>query len=128
MFSGYSRGVELEVSGGEGHVAHFARSADRTDVSGPVFQWGSGVLKLSIGQLTNLNTLELASNQFTGSVPSSLSQLSSLIYLDLRFSRMSRSLPTYLSAMTDLVVAYVDGNRFGGRSIRPYVRRWCKET
>ena len=74
----------------------------------------SGSVVSTLGNSHYLNTLDLSSNRLTGSISRSLSNLTNLVYLDLSYNRLSYSVPTFFQSMDNLLVIYLDGNRFGG--------------
>ena len=119
MFEGQSGRIELEGLGVR--VTLLASIGMLTGLTSLVLSLDS-----RLGRLTNLNSLKLASNRFTGTVPSTLSQLISLIYLDLRFNKFQFTIPAIVARMTNLTIAYLvttsmDMNLVV-RSLRHYVK------
>ncbi|XLR50902.1 hypothetical protein S83_001574, partial [Arachis hypogaea] len=57
----------------------------------------SGPILAEICKLSELQTLDLSSNQFVGEIPSSLGLLSQLSYLDLSFNNLSGPTPKILA-------------------------------
>ncbi|KAI3755276.1 hypothetical protein L1987_55072 [Smallanthus sonchifolius] len=62
----------------------------------------SGQLVPQLGQLTNLQYLELYSNNITGNIPTELGKLKSLVSLDLYLNRLGGNIPDTLGNLTKL--------------------------
>ena len=62
-----------------------------------------------IGNLTNLTTLDLRFNQFTGEVPSEIGNLINLNYLKLRSNYFTGAIPM---SICDLDIQWVENNYF----------------
>lgn len=79
-----------------------------TDVNGRVtdlilyFNNLSGTIPTSIGNLTNLQTLQLGSNQLTGSIPSSVGNLVNVKIMGLDNNHLSGTIPTEIGNMVSL--------------------------
>ena len=74
----------------------------------------SGVLPPWLGNLTNLRHLDLNANNFSGALPSSLGNLTNLESLDLSFNRFSGSLPSWLGNLTNLQALDLIASGFSG--------------
>ncbi|KAM3240130.1 hypothetical protein ACQJBY_053676 [Aegilops geniculata] len=75
--------------------------------------WLDGAVN-SIGKLTNLVTLDLGENGFSGNIPESIGALERLEELQLEHNNMSGELPAALSNCTNLVTIDLNTNRFSG--------------
>ena len=64
----------------------------------------SGSIPISLGNLSNLESLDLSFNQLSGSIPSSLGALSNLVNLWLRENQLSGSIPISLGNLSNLQV------------------------
>ncbi len=79
-----------------------------TDRSGRVDWLGlwdnglAGTIPSELGNLANLNTLDLGSNQLTGGIPSELGNLTNLNWLSLWDNQLTGALPQSLTAITTL--------------------------
>ncbi|KAB2047315.1 hypothetical protein ES319_A13G036600v1 [Gossypium barbadense] len=80
----------------------------------------SGVIPLSIDNLTNLTTLYLSDNRLTGQIPSTLGQLLSLLVLDLSKNSLTGSIPSSLVSLRNLTSLDISLNNLTG-SIPPGV-------
>ncbi|XBH77272.1 hypothetical protein VPH35_103775 [Triticum aestivum] len=67
-----------------------------------------------IGKLTNLVTLDLGGNGFSGNIPESIGDLKRLEELHLEHNNMSGELPTALSKCTNLITIDLNTNHFSG--------------
>ena len=66
-----------------------------------LYYWGlSGTLPISIGLLSNLQILDLSSNNLSGIIPDSLGQLSNLQYVGLSSNKLSGIIPDLDSYQT----------------------------
>ncbi|PRP81699.1 hypothetical protein PROFUN_01206 [Planoprotostelium fungivorum] len=63
-----------------------------------------------IGQLTNLNSLNISSTQMNGQIPPAIGQLQSLIYLQLSHSMFSGPLPSSMGNLYNLRTLNVSNN------------------
>lgn len=79
----------------------------RTGLSGPI-------PPNTLGRLSALQTVSLASNSITGSFPSDFSQLNNLIYLYLQFNKFSGPLPSDFSEWKNLSIVNLSNNSFNG--------------
>eukprot|EP01018_Ginkgo_biloba_P015485 Gb_36204 [translate_table: standard] len=73
-----------------------------------------GYLSPSIGNLTELEELDVSGNAFRGSIPESISKLSKLARLDLSANLLSGSLPLSLGNLTGLQFLSVSRNFLNG--------------
>lgn len=78
----------------------------------PRWPRGCGALPAWIGELTNLHTLELQSNQLR-TLPAELVHLTRLRWLDLSASKMG-PLPAWIGRLTSLQRLYFGGNQLTG--------------
>ena len=78
----------------------------------------TGSIPTSLGSLTNLEGLELGDNQLTGSIPSSLGSLTNLRILELYLNQLTGSIPSSLGSLSNLEGLGLGGNRLTG-SIPP---------
>ncbi|KAE8719386.1 putative LRR receptor-like serine/threonine-protein kinase [Hibiscus syriacus] len=78
----------------------------------------SGVIPLSIGNLTNLTSLYLSDNRLTGRIPSTLGGLLSLLILDLSKNSLTGSIPSSLFSLRNVTVIDISSNNLAG-SIPP---------
>jgi Leucine-rich repeat (LRR) protein len=76
----------------------------------------------SIGDLSNLQNLELSGNALRGSLPDAFSRLSKLKYLELSYNQFSGPLPSWLPSLTSLVAFAATSNAFSG-AIPPEIGR-----
>jgi parallel beta-helix repeat protein len=74
----------------------------------------SGGIPTELGALTNLQYLYLGINQLTGSIPTELGALTNLQYLQLNGNQLSGGIPTELGALTNLQYLYLSGNQLTG--------------
>ncbi|XP_027338050.1 probable inactive receptor kinase At4g23740 [Abrus precatorius] len=68
----------------------------------------------TLSLLSALQTVNLTSNNITGSFPSDFSQLKNLTYLYLQFNKISGPLPSDFSVWKNLTVANLSNNSFNG--------------
>lgn len=73
-----------------------------------------GGIPTSLGSLTNLQSLDLHSNQLTGGIPSSLGNLTNLQYLSLYHNQLSDSIPSSLGNLTNLLTLVININQLSG--------------
>ncbi|MBA0815740.1 hypothetical protein Gohar_000486 [Gossypium harknessii] len=66
----------------------------------------SGQLVAQLGQLPNLQYLELYSNKITGTIPEELGNLTNLVSLDLYLNNLTGGIPTTLGKLTKLRFLY----------------------
>merc|ERR1712137_79066 len=74
----------------------------------------TGSIPDSMGQLTNLRELCLESNQLTGSIPDSMGQLTNLQYLHLGSNQLTGSIPDSMGQLTNLTQLCLDDNQLTG--------------
>uniref|UniRef100_A0A8R7USD2 Disease resistance R13L4/SHOC-2-like LRR domain-containing protein n=1 Tax=Triticum urartu TaxID=4572 RepID=A0A8R7USD2_TRIUA len=67
-----------------------------------------------IGKLTNMVTLDLGGNGFSGNIPESIGDLKRLEELHLEHNNISGELPTALSKCTNLITIDLNTNHFSG--------------
>jgi Leucine-rich repeat (LRR) protein len=74
----------------------------------------TGSLPTEIGQLINLQTLDAYGNQLTGSLPTEIGELANLQYFDVSWNQLTGSLPTQIGKFTNLTYLNVAGNVLTG--------------
>ena len=74
----------------------------------------TGSMPPELGNLSNLQLLNLQQNQFTGSMPPELGNLSNLRYLILNESQLSGSIPSELGNLAHLGWLELPGNQLSG--------------
>ncbi|GKV32366.1 hypothetical protein SLEP1_g40980 [Rubroshorea leprosula] len=74
----------------------------------------SGPIPSELGNLTNLVSLDLYLNSFTGSIPESLGKLSKLRYLRLNNNNLTGPIPISLTNILSLQVLDLSNNRLSG--------------
>ena len=74
----------------------------------------SGVIPDEIGYLSNLNYLFLQNNEFTGAIPSSIGNLFNLISLKLYGNSLSGEIPVELGNITSLEYISISSNHLSG--------------
>ncbi|MCO5574591.1 hypothetical protein L7F22_028379 [Adiantum nelumboides] len=74
----------------------------------------AGELPNDLGNLSNLEILDLSQNQFTGFIPISVSALESLLHLNLCSNRLHGSLPSEFSSLTTLRSLDLHDNQLTG--------------
>jgi len=72
----------------------------------------SGTIPTSLGLMTTLTVLDLSKNSFTGFVPSSLEYLTDVTSLDLSYNFFSGTIPSAIGSMTSLIKLYISNNQF----------------
>ncbi|KAL7125114.1 hypothetical protein ABFS83_14G094000 [Erythranthe nasuta] len=75
----------------------------------------SGQLVSQLGQLTNLQYLELYSNNISGRIPNELGNLTSLVSLDLYLNNLSGPIPDTLGRLQKLRFLRLNNNTLNGR-------------
>ncbi|XP_017971522.1 PREDICTED: BRASSINOSTEROID INSENSITIVE 1-associated receptor kinase 1 [Theobroma cacao] len=75
----------------------------------------SGQLVSQLGQLTNLQYLELYSNNITGIIPEELGNLTNLVSLDLYLNGLNGHIPTTLGKLTRLRFLRLNNNSLSGQ-------------
>ncbi|XP_068307453.1 probable leucine-rich repeat receptor-like protein kinase At1g35710 [Pyrus communis] len=73
-----------------------------------------GLIPTSLGQLINLSTLYLGSNNLSGTIPKEIGNLKSLRNLSLYKNQLSGSIPTSLGQLTNLSTLYLYSNNLSG--------------
>ena len=74
----------------------------------------SGNIPPQLGNLTSLENLSLGANQLTGSIPTDLGKLTNLEFLDLSFNNLTGSIPSQLGNMKSLVELWLGFNQLTG--------------
>ncbi|KAH9686224.1 BRASSINOSTEROID INSENSITIVE 1-associated receptor kinase 1 [Citrus sinensis] len=74
----------------------------------------SGQLVSQLGQLTNLQYLELYSNNISGKVPEELGNLTNLVSLDLYLNNLNGPIPTTLGKLSKLRFLRLNNNSLMG--------------
>ncbi|KAL9462125.1 hypothetical protein AB3S75_000178 [Citrus x aurantiifolia] len=74
----------------------------------------SGRIPSALGNLTKLKSLDLYSNLFNGTIPDTLANLKQLKYLRLNNNSLSGSIPTSLTTITSLNILDLSNNRLSG--------------
>ena len=72
----------------------------------------AGTIPASLGKVTTLTDLYLASNSFQGPVPSEVARLPSLRVVDLSFNQLNESLPLFTSSGMQIIM--LGHNQFTG--------------
>ncbi|MBA0667437.1 hypothetical protein Goklo_000522 [Gossypium klotzschianum] len=75
----------------------------------------SGQLVAQLGQLPNLQYLELYSNNITGTIPEELGNLTNLVSLDLYLNNLTGGIPTTLGKLTKLRFLRLNNNTLTGQ-------------
>ena len=74
----------------------------------------SGIIPPSLGNLTNLTTLDLSLNGLNDSIPASFGNLTNLRYLQLSGNQLTGSIPSSLGNLTNLTTLYLYQNKLSG--------------
>ncbi|KAJ4752099.1 Receptor-like protein kinase [Rhynchospora pubera] len=74
----------------------------------------SGSLISQLGELTNLQYLELQLNNISGAIPTSFGNLTNLVSLDLQWNALSCPIPSSLGSLYYLKYLYLNGNDLSG--------------
>ena len=74
----------------------------------------SGPIPPELGSLSNLEELLLYNNQLSGEIPAALGSLSNLERLTLRNNQLSGEIPPGLGSLSNLVYLFLGGNRLSG--------------
>jgi hypothetical protein len=99
-------------------------NSDQTSVESIVLSsnWLSGSIPATLGNLANLQSLDLSSyenydefyNYLTGSIPPELGNLANLQWLGLSWNYLTGSIPPELGNLTNLLGLYLDRNQLSG--------------
>ena len=73
-----------------------------------------GTIPLELGNLTNLRTLNLRSNELTGTIPQELGNMTNLQDLDLRFNNLYGTIPQELGNLANLQNLWLLNNNLTG--------------
>ncbi|KAF8011982.1 LOW QUALITY PROTEIN: hypothetical protein BT93_I0188 [Corymbia citriodora subsp. variegata] len=74
----------------------------------------SGVIPSSVGELARLQMLDLNFNQLTSEIPPSLGKLVGLTYLDLSYNQLSGEIPPSLGKLVELTYLDLSYNQLSG--------------
>ncbi len=74
----------------------------------------SGTIPPEIGNLINLNYLDLGWNQLTGTIPPEIGNLTNLTYLSLESNQLTGTIPPEIGNLTNLNVLCLDYNQLTG--------------
>ena len=74
----------------------------------------SGTIPTELGNLPNLQRLYLNGNQLTGGIPTEIGSLSNLQYLNLARNQLSGAIPTELGSLSNLRLLSLDRNQLTG--------------
>ena len=67
-----------------------------------------------MSQLSELATIDLSENSFSGAIPPELANLAPMVYLDLSANRFSGTIPPELGSLTELLTLNLGDNRLSG--------------
>ena len=81
-----------------------------TDTGEPVRYGLSGRVPPELGQLADLESLSVASNDLSGPIPAELGTLANLLQLNLRHNNLSGPIPPELGTLANLESLYLGGN------------------
>ena len=87
-----------------------------------------GGIPPELGKLTNLRELVLRDNQLTGHIPPQLSGLASLEILDLGFNELTGSIPPELGKLKNLHTLRLDRGEFSGCIAVELPQIWVRES
>ncbi|XP_030534492.2 probable LRR receptor-like serine/threonine-protein kinase At3g47570 [Rhodamnia argentea] len=73
-----------------------------------------GEIPKTIGNLVNLEVLDMGNNNLSGAIPSDVENLQNLVFLILQNNNLSGVIPSSLQKMKKLLKLYLDGNHFYG--------------
>lgn len=74
----------------------------------------SGIIPVSIGNLTALTRIAFDSNSITGSIPTNIGSLSQLLVLYLQYNQLSGTIPSQLGNLSSLQYLLLSGNQLTG--------------
>ena len=74
----------------------------------------TGNIPSSIGNLNNLTSLILSNNNLTGNIPSSIGNLTNLKYLYLASNQLDGSIPSEIGKLTSLEILVLNSNKLTG--------------
>ncbi|KAE8706206.1 putative S-adenosylmethionine-dependent methyltransferase [Hibiscus syriacus] len=80
----------------------------------------SGPLVPELGQLANLQYLEVSDNNLSGSIPTEIGNLTSLVSLNLQHNQLTGPIPSSLGNLVSLSFLKLNGNKLSG-VIPPYL-------
>jgi Leucine-rich repeat (LRR) protein len=92
-------------------VVYSVEDTDSLDLSSDQL---TGSIPPEIGNLTNLTYLKLSENQLSGSIPSEIGNLTNLTYLYLYDNQLSGSIPSEIGNLTNLTRLWLDNNQLTG--------------